>query len=377
MSGFSVKAKALYRQMRLAWRFVTHEEMRSSTSLGLRQRLAMLRLGFLSQTHELYNLKDYELSDYFSDWAKARMSMMYDARNIRGGYQYGLNNKLFSTAILGQYLRVPTIYAIIEHGQIVPLAPADQQVLRETWIESCEAAGGTLVLKPSADGRGRGVFMLSLRDGALYLDDQSVTEEAVNNRIASLNEYIIVEFLRQGAFSAGLYPETTNTIRVVTVIDPDSGAPYLPIAVQRIGRLASRPVDNWNRGGLCAEVDLATGVLSRAASREGTERRLSWYDTHPDTGLPIAGQQVPDWDAVKTTILAAAARLAYFKFLSWDVVLLDHGIAIIEADTVSGIETLQVHRPLLRDERLRRFFAFHGYVSKEVNAASASTVNVG
>ena len=354
--------KQYYRTARLAWRFVTRDEMKSSLQIPFRKRVAMLRKGYLSQAAEIYNLTDYKLDDYFSDWAKARMSMMYDMRNPRGGYQYGLNNKIFSTAILGQHFRVPELYAVIEHGCIIPLHPNASEIFACSWIDACRASGGKLVFKPSAGGRGAGVFIISEHNGELRLDGVPVSNEAIQNKIKSLDEYIVVEFLKQGEYANSLYPETTNTIRVVTLIDPETNTPYLPIAVQRIGRNISRPVDNWNRSGLCAEIDFQTGKLSRAAAWEKPQNQLLWYDVHPDTGSPIRDVQVPGWEKIKQKILNAASRMAYFKYLSWDVVTMDDGMALIEADTVAGIQTLQVHRPLLADKRIKEFLQYHGYV---------------
>ena len=355
--------KRHYRIARLAWHFLTREEMSSTLPVPMLRRLAMLRRGYLSQADELFNLKDYKLEDYFSDWPKARMSMMYDNRNVRAGYQYGLNNKIFSTAILGQFLRVPMLYAIIEHGRLVGLHPKAKDLFAGSWQDACRLAGGSLVFKPSAGGRGIGVFVIVDKDGELIMDGVPVSEDVVQRKISGLNEYIVVEFLEQGNYAANLYPESTNTIRVVTIIDPDDGQPYLPIAVQRIGRSISKPVDNWNRSGLCAEVDLSTGKLGRAAARESSQRSLVWHDVHPDTGAQIRGAQVPNWGQIKNKILETAESMAYYKFLSWDVVVMNDGIAVIEADTVSGIETLQVHRPLLRDQRIRRFMQYHGYLA--------------
>jgi len=345
--------KKQYRLARLAWKFIVVEEMKSPTPVNFFKRISLLSKGYHGQVAEIYNLKDYSIDDYFSDWSKAKMSMLYDGRNIRGGYQYGLNNKIFSTALLGQYLRVPQVYAIIEHGNVLPLHSDSSDMFNSGWSDACRKAGGKLVFKPSSEGRGRGVFILKYLEGTMLLDESPITEKQLNEKIFSLNEYIIVEFLEQGKYSEKLAPKSTNTIRMVTIIDPDTNKPHLATAVQRIGRDVSYPVDNWNRGGLCAEVNIKTGRLSSAATRETHQRLLAWYDIHPDTGSQIEGTKVPDWEQVKKEILETASRMAYYKFMSWDVVALDKGIAVIEADTVSGIETLQVHKPLLLDKKVR------------------------
>ena len=73
---------------------------------------------------------------------------------------------------------------------------------------------------------------------------------------------------------------------------------------------------------------------------------------------------VPHWDEIRRALIDAATHMAYFKFLSWDMVVMDEGMSIIEADTVSGIQLLQIHRPLLADERIKRFLVHHGIVKR-------------
>ncbi len=60
-----------YRVARLMWHFLVHEELRSQTPVPLLKRIEFVRRGFLSQWWDKYNLTDYALEDYFSDWAKA------------------------------------------------------------------------------------------------------------------------------------------------------------------------------------------------------------------------------------------------------------------------------------------------------------------
>jgi len=338
--------------------------MKSTTPVPLFKRLSLLRRGYHGNVYDLYNLQDYPLEEYFSDWEKAKMSMMYDGRNVRGGYQYGLNNKIFSTAILGQYLRVPKVYAVIEHGRTLFLNDEMKKMFAGSWLDVCNLVGGKLVFKPVAEGCARGIFFMSSSSGKLMVNGVPQTASEVEKKISSLDEYILVEYLHQSQYAAALFPEVTNTIRMVTLIEPDTNRPYLAIAVQRIGRKSSYPVDNRSRGGLCAEIDLATGVLGRAGSQETDQRRLVWHDVHPDTGAQIKGVRVPRWQEIKGAIIKAASCMSYYKFLSWDVVTMDDGIAVIEADTVSGLPALQMHRPLLRDEKVRRCLEHLGCVGK-------------
>lgn len=58
-----------------------------------------------------------------------------------------------------------------------------------------------------------------------------------------------------------------------------------------------------------------------------------------------------------------AAAFPYLLRLGWDVVLTDDedGFPVLEVNAHAAMRTLQVHRPLLRDPRVRRFYEYHGY----------------
>ena len=75
-------------------------------------------------------------------------------------------------------------------------------------------------------------------------------------------------FVRQATRNELLHPATTNTVRVLTMVDPDDGSAFVARAVQRIGVRASVPVDNWTQGGLSAMVDPASGRLGRGDHKD-------------------------------------------------------------------------------------------------------------
>lgn len=356
------KLKKLYKQARLAYSFIK-KEFSSPSPMSLLKRFTYLLRGHHSHAVGFYNLDDYSLNDYFSDWAELQTMLLYDHRNIQAGYQYGLNNKIFSTAILGNILRVPSVYAIIEHGKIFSLTDRDKSVISRSWMESCQNAGGKIVFKPITGARGEGIFILSVRNGVLYFNDRSTNENEIQEIVQSLDEIIIIEYMQQGKYASSLYPQTANTIRTVTIIDPDNGEPYMPYAIQRVGTKASHPVDNWSHGGIRAVIDLKSGILGKFEKR-GKGQKLIPFEKHPDTDTRLQGLQVPHWDRIKNDILNAAARLAYFKSLTWDLVILDDGIAALEADTFGVDQFVVPEYPLLRDDRMRRFFEYYGIIHK-------------
>src|SRR5690606_22058078 len=124
------------------------------------------------------------------------------------------------------------------------------------------------------------------------LNGSLITTEELEHYISELDGFLVTEFIVQGSFATSLYSNTTNTIRLMMLRDPDNGEMFSCMAVQRIGSKSSEPVDNFSGGGMLSLVNLSTGELSSAVSSPAPAV-LKWHDTHPDTGAPIKGAVIP------------------------------------------------------------------------------------
>lgn len=350
-----------YSYLRSLRHFIIRDELHSKVRVPPLRRVRFVSCGFLSQASVIYDLKTYPLSDYVSDFARIQMGRANSAKNSRAAYSAALNNKIFFSSVFQHYLRVPHCLAFIEHGKIHGLLPEWRTELRgvEAVLEMCKRAGAPLVFKPVAGAKGQEIFFLSIENGEVLLNGEATTEPDIHNRIKNLDEFIICEFLQQGEFASRLHPHTTNTMRMLTLIDPDNDEPFMPMAIQRIGTSASMPVDNWSAGGLSAEIDLDTGELGPGASCPSGRAAMRWHDTHPDTGAALRGQVIPGWREVRDDLLTIAQMLPFYKCIAWDIVIMEDGIGAIEANSTTDVDLLQIHRPLLRDERVRRFFTHH------------------
>jgi hypothetical protein len=255
----------------------------------------------------------------------------------------------------GPHVRVPRIFGLARAGRI-------------EWVDPDAAATGDvvalarklgrLVVKPLRGFRGIGVRVVRAEGEQLTVNRRSV-DAATLRRFDPRFEWMVCEHLDQGRYAAGLFEKSVNTVRVVTLIDPESERPFVAGAVQRMGVAASEPVDNNQAGGISAAVDLETGRLSRAV-RCAADGRPVWFDAHPDSGARFEELAVPRWQQVRDEVLHLAAHFPRNPFVGWDVALLDEGIAVIEGNHNPGMEVMQVHGPFLRNARIRRFFEHHG-----------------
>lgn len=69
---------------------------------------------------------------------------------------------------------------------------------------------------------------------------------------------------------------------------------------------------------------------------------------------------MPGWERIKLDLLDIADQLSHIPYIGWDIIVTDDGeFSIIEANNNTSA-VIQMHDPLLCDERTRRFYERHG-----------------
>jgi hypothetical protein len=333
--------------------------------LGARRRVSLLRHGFAGDAHVLYG--DGSLSEYLPDFHR-----LVTAR-INGPYSFILDNKIVFEQMYRDVIPVPANLGMISGGRVVPLA--DRGIRSVAALIDYVHESGISLIKPVRGGGGRNTHVVRRTDEGLELNDRPVSGDELAQLVAALGESIICEFARQAPYAAQLFPSSTNSIRILTMTDPDTLEPFAAIAVQRIGTSRTAPVDNFRQGGLSSEIDLATGELGSAV---GYPHRLAleWHEVHPETGAQISGVRIPGWRRLLDRILVAAGHYPFIRYAGWDAVATQDGVTLLEGNHYPNVGLLQVHRPLLADERVRRFYEHHRIV-KPKPAATRSTAQAG
>lgn len=194
-------------------------------------------------------------------------------------------------------------------------------------------------------------------------DEHSIKGEFVLDGVAGAADrpdVIVSEFVEQHAYARTIAPMATNTVRLLTMIDPDSGQPFIAAASHRFGTSSSAPADNFSSGGLAAAIDTETGRLGEVAVR--SPEVLKRGRSHPETGERITDVRVPDWSAVREVVLEAALTVSHLPYIGWDIVVTEDGPRILEGNHYPNVRTLQIHGPLLTDDRVESFYEHHGVV---------------
>jgi hypothetical protein len=334
------------------------QEITGSARLPLRHSLRAWSKGFTRLSYRLYGLdaKD-DSAGYLSDF------QMIKQIKCNGIFTETVSNKLTFALLMKQFrMPQPEVHGLIRNGVFYPINsnpnPSGANSLSELLNTS-----GKLVLKPIKAAHGYGFIKLELTDQGLRLNGNEISLRGFEQLAAGLDDYLVTGFVVQGGFAAALYPHTTNTIRIITMWDVDQNQPFIAASVQRIGTSRSFPVDNFKagEGGLSALVDHESGRLGPGA-RAGAQGDVSWHDSHPETQALIKGQKVPAWSQVKQSILRFAAHFPFVPCIAWDIVPLDSGFSIIEGNSIPGMPVIQVHGPVLQDDRIRKFYKCYGVI---------------
>ncbi|MGE5130084.1 MAG: alpha-L-glutamate ligase-like protein [Sphingomonadaceae bacterium] len=237
-----------------------------------------------------------------------------------------------------------------EHGVSVPEVYAVIEIPRQIReLKSKVAAHEEFVVKPARGSGGEGIVVVTGRgpDGYRKIDGSSISEHELEFHISNI---------LAGIFSLGGTPDKALVeyrVNFDPVFDAVTyrGVPdvrvivFLGVPVMAMVRLPTRKSGgraNLHQGALGTGVDMATGKTLSAVLRTGI------VDVHPDTGVPLAGIQIPHWQ----TMLEIATRsyeLTGLGYQGVDIVL-DRklGPMVLELNARPGLAIQMANRSGLR-----------------------------
>lgn len=191
-------------------------------------------------------------------------------------------------------------------------------------VEEAIAKGGTFIVKDPQRDLGFGVTAL--------------TAEEIREAGDEARDVIIQERLRNHPTLLRALPESAPlcSFRVITTLDPATGAPRVSRCAIRIGR-AGAVADNTAQGGIWAQVDRDTGEILPGVTKKTFGAWLGdepvRFRAHPDTKRSFAGLTVPWFEEGKRMALDAHARLAPDAVsLGWDVALAEGAPVFLEVN---------------------------------------------
>lgn len=211
---------------------------------------------------------------------------------------------------------------------------------------------GRIIVKPDTGSIGEGIKLLEYRNDAEAMAFfESVTED---------HPFVCEEFIKQHDVINQLNPYSVNTVRLVTFLD--DGKVDIVAAVLKIGAGSESITDNMSLGGIGAQIDLDTGIVSSF----GRDFYMNRYTHHPVSGKQIIGLQIPHWDKAKNLVKEAHRRLPQCYIYGWDIAITETGVDIVEANNRPGSRIMQVmdcvpkgHKiiPMLKKDKFKEYRA--------------------
>ena len=195
------------------------------------------------------------------------------------------------------------------------------EIHEATTVEALEkflSDKDTVIAKPLEGSSGQGIEKYARAD---WQESIPAFLELLHQNSIGILEEVVVQHERLSR----LCPTSVNTVRIATLLgDKKQGIVY---AFLRIGN--GRVMDNVDCGGMAARVDLDSGKLLTV----GADKQGNTYKTHPKTGTPIIGFEVPFWEEAKQMCIEAAQKVPQMRFVAWDVAITDDGPRFIEGNS--------------------------------------------
>jgi alpha-L-glutamate ligase-like protein len=230
------------------------------------------------------------------------------------------------------------------------------------------------VIKPNRGSAGRGVLVITGRDGHAYVrhNGERLPLEALRQHLSDI---------LSGMYSLGGRPDQAMIQQRVR-LHPDfaaisyKGIPDIRVIVYRnepamaMLRLPTRESNgraNLHQGGIGAGVDLASGRTHHAVQHN------RFVLSHPDTGRPVVGMRVPYWREVleMSRRVAEAVELGY---VGVDIIVdEEEGPMLLEANARPGLAIQIANARGL----LPRLLEIDAQRAREHRQTAASSIPVG
>lgn len=341
--------KRCYREINYIWLHKYKIDLNLQSRWSLYEKIKYNRFGFTNEDFFDFQLRKNDYRDYISFRERYRLE------DINGRFGDILGEKLMFERLFGNYIGVPHIYCWVRKGKFLDLDAGE-----ETDLLSILKEKETLIAKPTRScGGGAGVHKISYNKDHCCIDEKELSVHDFLNTVSGWEEYIFVDCIKNADYSNRIYPQTTNTIRVVTARRKDDSISVI-LAFHRFGTDFSRPVDNMCSGGVFSLIDIVTGTLSVAGRTTEPDKK---YSKHPDTGTQIEGVLIPGWDDIKNEVIHVHQCFPFFTFLAWDVVIDEHGKPYILEINKGCDLNVQTIRPL-RNDAIGDFMREYGLLDK-------------
>jgi len=187
---------------------------------------------------------------------------------------------------------------------------------------------GRYFIKPSVGEHGNGAGCLDADESGLLFNGRNTSTGEIARAAAKSKAGLLLQaWQAQHEDMRRFCPNTLNTLRVLTLQHGDGSVQVLH-AVLRVGRKAAW-LDNFHAGGIAMKVDLESGRTVAPAVRLDQSET---YTHHPDTGMALDAQQVPEFVNLLQLVSGAHRLFLGLRTVGWDVAIAPEGPIMVEGN---------------------------------------------
>lgn len=207
--------------------------------------------------------------------------------------------------------------------------------------------GYDLFAKPIDGECGCGILHITIMDGNISRNGEIISIDDLLQTINSAR-YLIQSKVIQNKLMKELHPQSINTIRLVTINNPNTKHPEVFPSILRIGT-GNSIVDNTSQGGLAVGINLYTGRLKEYGFYKPS------YGTkvikHPDSGIRFSEFTIPYFEECKRQAIFLHSMLPDIHSIGWDIAIGENGPIFIE-----GNDNWEINGPQICNGGLKRLF---------------------
>lgn len=280
-------------------------------------------------------LPDSALGNYISREAASRLRKRVNPLEEFAS----VNDKaLFYRICTEAQIPFPETFGVFVTGVARRSNPTDLQLPR-VYLESLP--DGNFVAKPVWGREGIGIWFFEKSGNLFFVGGKLMNAEAMCSLLrehASNDDFVVQRrMIPHEALSAISGSMALQSARLVTFLDAEE-RPHILFARFKIVRHGNN-IDNFDEGttgNLIADVDIATGRITKVMTKIRSQIGLEPITQHPDTGKDLSFS-LPDWQQAVQLACKGARTFRRIRSLGWDVALTSEGPVILEANQEWGI----------------------------------------
>ncbi len=325
-----------------------------ATNIPLKYRIWAVLNGFNPEAAWFKRITKSNKKDFLKDHTYYKNTPYNDPK-----YMYMVGKDHFRETLKDYSECLPKYYAEIKNNTIER---------KDAWNDSNSDIGASDIINLLEKEKVLAFKRISGRSGAGFIvgrcqsSDSFTFNDAPYNRqkaeqyVASLDGYIVSEFVQQCSQYEKIWSKTTHTLRIQTC-NILNGKAEAVFAFLRFGSSkALHFVSHINSSGIyTAMIDIKTGQTKTVLTPD--ERgRVIHVTEHPDTGVNLVCP-VPHWDLVVSKCIEMHDKmLPNLNWLGWDIMVTDEGFRVLEINTLSGLVGVEATEPILASDRLKPLF---------------------